>query len=57
MFIQSVKDKQLTNQPDHTVSDDSKRVSTFLNRMLNFEVKLEETKVYLPYICGITSYV
>ena len=50
MFIQSVKDKQLTNQPDHTVSDDSKRVSTFLNRMLSFEVKLEETKVYLPYM-------
>ena len=51
LFIQSVKDKQITtlqDQDDDTVSDDSKKLSTFLSRMLNFGVKLEEAKVWLP---------
>ena len=48
LSIQSDKDKQLTAQLDQhndKVSGVSKRLPTFLNRMLSFKVKLEETKV------------
>ena len=48
LSIQSDKDKQLTAQMDQhndKVSGVSKRLPTFLNRMLSFKVKLEETKV------------
>ena len=48
MLIQSDKDEGLTaqlDQHDKAVSDATRRLPTFLNRMLKFEVKLEETKV------------
>ena len=49
LFMQSDKDKQFTSQPDQdqndNVSDVSKRLPAFLKRMLNFTVKLKETKV------------
>ena len=52
LFIQSGKDEKLTAQPDQhddTVSNISKRLPTFLNGMLDFEMKLEEIKVYLVH--------